>query len=468
MSHVTFDYRKGFSAYPGGRSGPTGEKAPHIDYGTSPPNKERYYTEVEMQLEWEKLWLKTWAFAGLAQDIPKVGDYFRYNLGKESFVVVRAAPGDAGIKAYYNVCAHRGNRLVHNDFGHTAGACFTCDFHGWKYHLDGSNKKIRDELIFRPEVVCDRPGLMPVSVGVWNSMIWVNPDPTPRSTLLQHLDVMPEHLQHYDFGRLRVLRDLEFCWEANWKTALDAFIEFYHADDVHPEAIPVSEMLECQYDLYGNGQSRMIIPIGYVTSRFEDRDTVNEALKMFVSIYGGNPDDYKHLKGHEWKKAMTDTKRKWGKKHGYDFFDKLTDDQVVDDWNYSPFPNMTINVFADSVLLQMFRPHATDPRKSWYNAITLCLPVSDDKTPVIDLNSFGPESFGPAGWKGEQRPARFVPKELAEFGHLLAQDVRRIPEVQKGIESNAFAGARLSESEIRIRHYLAEVDRYLGRRPWGT
>jgi phenylpropionate dioxygenase-like ring-hydroxylating dioxygenase large terminal subunit len=463
MSAVKFDYLKGFQVYPDARSGPTGEKAPYIDYGTAPPDKSRYFTQEAMKQEWEKLWMKTWAFAGLVQDVPNVGDHLRYDLGRESFIVVRAAPGDQGLRAYYNVCAHRGNRLVHNAFGHVADNCFTCDFHGWKYRLDGSNQKIRDELIFRKEVICDRPGLVPVSVGVWNSLIWVNPDPKPRLTLLEHLDVMPEHLKNYDFGRLRVLRDLEFCWEANWKTALDAFIEFYHADDVHPEAIPVSEMLECQYDLYKNGLSRMIIPIGYVTTRFEDRDTVNEALKMFVAIYGGNPDDYKHLKGYEWKKAMTDTKRKWAKKHHYDFFDNLTDDQVVDDWNYSPFPNMTINVFADSVLIQTFRPHATDPRKSYYNAITLCLPVSDDTTRVLDLNSFGPDSFGPAGWRGEERPARFTPKELSEFGYLLAQDVRRIPEVQKGLESTAFEGARLSESEIRIRHYLAEIDRCLAR-----
>jgi phenylpropionate dioxygenase-like ring-hydroxylating dioxygenase large terminal subunit len=468
MSKIEFDHLKGFQAYPGGRSGPAGEKAPYIDYGTVPPDKTRYYSHEEMELEWRRLWMKTWAFAGLAQDIPEVGDWFRYNLGKESFIVVGAPPrvGDDGLRAYYNVCAHRGKRLVLTDFGHTADKCFTCDFHGWKYNLDGINKLIRDELIFRPEVICDRPGLVPVSVGIWNSLVWVNPDPNPRLTLREHLDVMPEHLKHYDFSRLRVLRDLEFCWDANWKTALEAFNEFYHADDVHPEAVPVSETLECQYDLYRNGMSRMIIPVGYVTSRFEDRDTVSDALKMFVSVYGGNPGDFKNVKGRDWKQAMSATKRAWGRKHGYDFFDKLSDDQLVDDWNYSPFPNTTINVFPDSVLIQNFRPHATDPRKSWYNAITLCLPVSDDTTQVIDLNSFGPESFGPAGWKGEERPARYTPKELSEFGYLLAQDVRRIPEVQKGLESEAFKGSRLSESEIRTRHYLAELDRYLGRRPW--
>jgi carnitine monooxygenase subunit len=465
MQKPTFDYRRGFEAYPDNRSGATGAKAPYVDHGTSPPDKTRYFSKEEAALEWQHLWMKTWAFAGLAQDVPDVGDYLRYNLGKESFVVVRTTPGAQGIRAFYNVCPHRGNRLVHNDFGHTNNHCFTCDFHGWKYRLDGTNQEIRDELIFRPEVIRDRPGLTEVSCSVWNSLIFVNPDPKPEKTLLEHLDVIPQHLAPYDFSLLRVLRDLEFCWDANWKTAVDAFVEFYHADDVHPEAVAVSETLECQYDLYANGISRMIIPMGYVTSRFEDRDTVNEYLKMFVSVYGGNPDDYRHLKGHEYKKAMTDTKRKWGRKHGYPFFDKLTDDQVVDDWNYFPFPNMTVNVFADSVLLQIFRPHATDPSKSWYSAITLCLPVADDETPVLDVNSFGPESMGPKGWKGEERPARVVPKEIAEFGYLLAQDVRRVPEVQKGIESDCFKGARLSESEVRIRHYLAEIDRCIGRKP---
>jgi phenylpropionate dioxygenase-like ring-hydroxylating dioxygenase large terminal subunit len=463
MAKVMYDYKTGFVAYPENRSGPTGAKAPYVDHGTNPPDRTRYFSKDEADLEWQHLWTKVWAFAGLAQDIPQVGDYLRYNLGKESFLVVRNAPGDAGVKAYYNVCPHRGNRLVHNDFGHTNNNCFNCDFHGWKYTLEGKNKEIRDEMIFRPEVIHDRPGLTEVSCSVWNSLIFVNPDPHPAKTLLEQLDVIPTHLAPYDFSKFRVLRDLEFCWDANWKTAVDAFIEFYHADEVHPEAIPVTETLECQYDLYKNGVSRMIIPIGYVTSRFEDRDTVNEYLKMFVAVYGGNPEDYKHLKGWDYKKALTDTKRKWGKKHGYPYFDQLTDDQIVDDWNYFPFPNMTINAFADSILLQIFRPHPTDPRKSYYNAITLCLPVADEETPVLDLNSFGPESMGPKGWKGEERPARFVPKELSEFGYILAQDVRRIPEVQKGIESDAFKGARLSESENRIRHYLAEIDRLIGR-----
>ncbi len=168
-------------AYPDRRSGPTGEKAPYIDHGTSPPDRTRYFSQSEADLEWQHVWTKVWAFAGLTQDIPNVGDYLRYNLGKESFIVVRNVPGDAGVKAYYNVCPHRGNRLVHNDFGHASNNCFTCDFHGWKYTLEGKNQEIRDEVIFRPEVIRDRPGLTQVSCSVWNGLIFVNRRPQPEA-----------------------------------------------------------------------------------------------------------------------------------------------------------------------------------------------------------------------------------------------------------------------------------------------
>lgn len=459
---VKFNYKEGFVSYPEAKGDDPAAKAPYRDHGTGMPDKTRYFSKEEAGLEWEKLWMKSWAIAGIAQDVPEIGDYFRYDLGRESFIVVRTGDGNSDIKAFYNVCPHRGNRVVHNEFGHLAEQCFTCDFHGWQYNLDGTNKLIRDEILFREEVICDRPGLTEVSCDVWQSLVFVNPDPN-AGPLLDHLGVMPEHLKDYEFDKLRVLRDVFVKWDANWKTAQDAFVEFYHADDVHPEAIPLSETFENQYDLYDKGISRMVIRNGYVSNRFDDRDTVNEGLEMFVTVYGGNVEDYKHLKGFEYNKALADTKRKWGKKHGYDFFDKLTDDQVTDDWNYHVFPNATINVFADTVLLQIFRPHPTNPSKSIYNVITLCLPVSDDVSVVLDTNQFGPSSMSPPGWKGEERPARVHAKTLEDLGYLLAQDARRVPEVQRGIESRSFKGARLSESEIRIRHYLAEIDKYIGR-----
>jgi carnitine monooxygenase subunit len=449
-----------FIVYPDADPKGTAAKAPYIDYGTARLDVTGHHSREAMEAEWRSFWTKTWWFAGLAHDLPEIGDYFSVDMGRESFVVARHGKCAEDVHAFYNVCPHRGNQLVQNEFGHVNGGCFQCDFHGWQFRLDGSNAKIRDETIFRPEAIAHRPGLTPVRCEVWNSLVFLNMDPN-AGPLLEHLDVIPEHLNAYPFEKYRVIRDIEVVWDANWKTALDAFVEFYHADDVHPQVLPFSETLACQYDLYDKGVSRMIIPLGYAPVGLPDRDSVSDMLKMFLQFFGGNPDDYKHLKGYEYKSAVMATKRKWAKINGYAFFDNLTDDQVVDDWNYHIFPNVTLNVFSDSLLIQVFRPHRTDPAKSHYEAISLCLPVPNTPFHVMDPGSFGPEAVSPPGWDGLVRPPRVKPEKLEDFGSVLSQDARRVPAVQKGVSSAAFKGYVLSESEIRIRHYLAELERYL-------
>jgi phenylpropionate dioxygenase-like ring-hydroxylating dioxygenase large terminal subunit len=453
-----------FVVYPDAPPDSPDAKAPFVDHGTGPIDKTRYFSKEEAELEWERMWTKSWQFAGIAHDIPQVGDYFKIDIGRESVIVIRTGEGPEEIAAYYNVCPHRANRLAHSDFGSVGeDGCFRCDFHGWQFDVQGKNVGIKDEHLFRPEVIAHRPGLKPLRCGVWNSLIFVSMAPEGIS-LAEHLDVMPAHMKDYPIDKFRVISDMEVCWDANWKTALDAFVEFYHADDVHPEVLPFSETLECQYDLYGRGLSRMIIPNGYVTSRFEDRETVNELLKAFIRFYGGNPDDYAHLKGHEYWKALADTKRKWGKRHGYDHFDQFGDRRVTDDWNYYVFPNITINFFMEALLIQCFRPHPTDPEKSYYRVISMNLPVAGSSECVVDIASIGPEATSEPGWDGAIRPAIRHPVEVEEFGAVLAQDARRVPEVQKGLRSRAYDGYLLCESENRIRHYLAELDTYLGRR----
>ena len=83
-----------------------------------------------MQLEWEHLWPRVWLLAGVVSDIPEEGDYSTFAIGAEEIMLVRQA--DASIKAFYNVCPHRGNKLALNDRGSVAQ--FTCAFHGWQFH----------------------------------------------------------------------------------------------------------------------------------------------------------------------------------------------------------------------------------------------------------------------------------------------------------------------------------------------
>lgn len=460
-----YDRKTGFVVYPDAKPGDPGRKAEFIDHGGRPIDPLRYYSKDEAELEWERMWTQTWQFAGLTHDLAEVGDYFMIEIGRESIIVVRTGEGDQGVRAYFNVCPHRGNRVVHQRFGSLgAKGCFQCDFHGWKFDREGQNIEIKDEVIFRPETIAHRPGLKELRCGVWNSLVFISMAPDGIS-LDEHLNVMREHMDVFPLEKFRVIGDFETVWDANWKVALDAFIEFYHADEVHPEVIPFSATHETQYDLYDNGLSRMIIPYGFVSGRHEDRDTVNPFLQMYIQFFGADPADYADVKGFEYWKALADAKRKWGERHGYtDFFDQLDDRRMTDDWNYFVFPNITINYFAEALLIQIFRPHPTDPEKSFYRAISLNLPVPGSQESVVDIASIGPSATSEPGWDGSVRPEVRAPQCLEDFGAVLAQDAMRVPLVQKGIRSRAFDGILLGDSEIRIRHYLAEVDRYLGRR----
>ncbi|MYH16609.1 MAG: aromatic ring-hydroxylating dioxygenase subunit alpha [Gammaproteobacteria bacterium] len=468
--NAEYDYREGYVSYPSRASeGNIEQKADYIDYGTDRPSKDRYLSSEEWALEWEHVFRKTWLVAGVTMDLPSKGSYLKYDIGPESFVVVQTGETEADLKAYFNVCPHRGNQLVRDDFG-TMGENFYCTFHGWKFDLDGNNIKVKNREIFREEVLSGPLCLKKVRCEVWNSIIFINIDGEARP-LVEYLDVIPDHLKAYPFGEFRVLRDFEADWPANWKTAMDAFIEFYHSEDVHPELRPVMTTInDVQYDLYENGMSRMFLELGNAPLCWPDREAVNDAQKAFIELYGGSPEKYEGLKGYEYKSALVETKREWGRKHGYGFFDLLTDDQITDDWNYHLFPNVTLNCFSDGLLIQQWKPHPTDPNLSYYWALTLCLPVSDPEIRVMDINNFGPDSFGPPGWDGSERPDRDKPRwgvpedcNSQVWGHVLWQDAQRVPNVHKGMMSEAFEGPLLSEAEVRIRHYQAEIDRLIGR-----
>jgi carnitine monooxygenase subunit len=456
-----YTFEKGYVVYPDDTSGEIGKKAPYVDHGAGLIPPERYYSKEEADLEWEKMWTKVWTFAGVAQDLKEVGDYFTYDLGPESFIVIRSAPDT--IKAFYNVCPHRANRLLYDAMGHIdpATSSIYCIFHGWRFDIDGSTKEIKDEHLFHKETLAGMDGLKEVRCEVWNSLVFINMDPDAMP-LEQYLDVIPEHLKNYDMSLTRVYNEMRGVIDANWKVGLEAFIEFYHSDDTHPQALPISATLKTQYDLYKNGMSRMIIPQGYSGDRSQNPDEVTDILKGYVAFFGGNNDDYKDLKGQEYRKALCDTMRKWGDRNGYtEMFNKLTDDQVCDDWNYHVFPTITLNMFSWGVLIQSWTPHPTDPEKHRYRALSMLLPVKDTNQHLMDPASYAVS--GEKGWSGEERSPIHYPQTPDEWGTLLKQDMERVPKVQEGIRSRSYDGHRLCESENRLRHYLVEIDKYLGR-----
>jgi len=448
--------------FPGTNSHPLNDDAeagsaealhPYVDNGGGIVSPERNFDPQLAKAEWENLWCRIWQLAGLASDIPNVGDYFKYEVGPESFIITRTGTGSEDIAAYYNVCQHRGNRLVMDDFGSVDH--FTCAFHTWQWNLDGSLKQITDRETFRPELVADDPPLTPVRCEIWDGFVFINMD-EDAEPLLDYLDPLPEHLKAYNFADMKIIKDLETPWPCNWKIAHDAFVEVYHVHAVHPEILPFFNDYEVQWDTYRNGHSRQLLKFGEISHRFEDQGSVNPGLAALLEEVNVDPQDFPNDPDGSRRLIQT-AKRAKAERLGLDY-SGFTDNQLTDDWNYGLFPNITFNAHPEGLLIQRFRPHPRDPEQMTYDLMVLFHPVDD---PTFKVPAYMGVEDG-VDISGKVRPERrFIAHGQDGLGDVISQDARMMGYVQAGVNSRGYGGARYSEMEQQLRHWHKEWDRYI-------
>jgi phenylpropionate dioxygenase-like ring-hydroxylating dioxygenase large terminal subunit len=427
-------------------------KRPDVDNGLRVPDPSRYFSREYMEREWQLMWPRIWLLAGVSSDIPEEGDYFTFEHGREEFLVVRQA--DGGIKAFYNVCPHRGNRVALNERGSVAQ--FTCAFHGWQFHCDGRLKCITDEHTFAPELIRDRPSMTEIRCDVLGGIIFVNMD-GKAPPLREALGIPPEYIENYQIDRMHVVHHVRTQWAANWKTGVDAFYETYHLPYVHPQTQGVMEDFS-QYDLYPNGGSRMIVPLCVKSHRVSDQDSVDAGLRFMMQDAGMNPDEFRGS-AHEVREAIQKSKRERARRLGLTHYDKLTDGQLTDSWATGLFPNVQMGMHPEGVFIMRFVPHATDPEIFYYDTMILYRHVDDPNYTV-------PAWMGlPEGTDvtGSTRPnvKRVPPGEPPGLGDVLDQDSELLPVVQKGLRSRGFRGPLWGDQEQRVRHFHRELDRYI-------
>jgi phenylpropionate dioxygenase-like ring-hydroxylating dioxygenase large terminal subunit len=426
-------------------------KQPDIDHGVAVVDKTRYYSREFMQREADQVWARAWLLAGVVADIPNVGDFFVFDVGIESIIVTRT---DEGIKAFYNVCSHRGNRLVTAQRGNKK--VFVCPFHSWSFNNDGALRHVTDRATFRNEVLCHNPGLVPVNCDEKAGIIFINMSANPPP-LEQGLGLPPGYLEAYNIDRMRVVRHVSSEWDANWKIGVEAFYESYHLHAVHPETRGIMGDLNVQYDLYPGGASRMIVPLGQPSPRMSDQETVNEGLQAMLQDAGVDPGSFTGS-ARDVRRAIQVSKRARAEELGLDYA-RLEDGQLSDSWATGLFPNVQIGCHPEGVFIMRFLPHATDPEKFYYDTMTLIFPADDP-------NYTAPAWMGlpdDTDLTGNVRPAceHFSSDEDANLGAVLSQDSELLPVVQRGLHSRGFKGQLWGEQEQRLRHFHAELDRYL-------
>ncbi|MGB8691877.1 MAG: aromatic ring-hydroxylating dioxygenase subunit alpha [Steroidobacteraceae bacterium] len=427
-------------------------KQPNIDNGIDVPDPSRYYSADYMRKEWELMWPRVWLLAGVTPDIPEDGDYTVFELGHEEFIVVRQA--DHSIKAFYNACPHRGNRVCLNERGSVPR--FTCAFHGWQFSCAGKLEKITDEATYDRRLIAHRPGLREVRCDSIGGLIFINMD-GKAPALREWIGLPPGYIENYEIEAMHVVRHVRSEWRANWKTGVDAFYETYHLPHIHPQTQGVMEDFS-QYDLYPNGFSRMIVPIGVKSHRVADQNSVDPYQQYMMQEAGIDPATFKGS-AHEVRVAIQKAKRERGKRFGLKYYDRLSDGQLTDSWATGYFPNVQIGMHPEGVFIMRFLPHPTDPERFFYDNMTMFRYIPDPSCTV-------PGWMGlPKGMdvSGATRPdIEHIPADVKpDLGEVLNQDIELVAAVQRGSKSRGFRGPLWSEQEQRVRHFHRELDRYI-------
>jgi Rieske 2Fe-2S family protein len=205
-----------------------------------------YYSDVTFALEKERIFCREWLCAAREEQVPKPGDHLVLDIAGESILIVRNRQGV--LRAFYNVCRHRGSRLCRPDQGPQTGAAvqggviagrsILCPYHQWAYDLDG-------HLIAAPHLA-DVPGfdksgisLHPVGVECWGGFIFVHLTPSEAQPFAEQLGAIATRIQRYPLTELRIAHTITYAVAANWKAICENYNECYHCGGVHPELCAV-------------------------------------------------------------------------------------------------------------------------------------------------------------------------------------------------------------------------------------
>lgn len=194
----------------------------------------QWLTPDHLDLAREKIFRRSWLIVGRTADVPEKGSYVVFDMPtfNTSLLVIRGS--DNRVRAFHNICRHRGNKLVRGGTG--CRPAFMCGFHGWTYSPEGTLEVVTDEHQFR-DLDKSTLGLIPVTTELWEGFIFVNFDQRPRETLAEWLGDMFSEYRGY-FDRHEKIARYRVELKANWHLGMNSFSEGYHTLFLHRNTVP--------------------------------------------------------------------------------------------------------------------------------------------------------------------------------------------------------------------------------------
>jgi phenylpropionate dioxygenase-like ring-hydroxylating dioxygenase large terminal subunit len=431
---------------------------------------EAFLSPEYAKAEAEKLWAKVWQMAGRVEELPEVGSYITYDILDESFLIVRTAADT--IKAFYNVCPHRGRRLVNTpeDENRAGGKKqrFVCGFHGWTFDLEGKNTYILDPQDWKGALTEDRTSLTEVKVDTWGGWIYINMDPNAEP-LLDFLGDAARILDPFELQKMRYKWRQWVIYPSNWKTALEAFMEPYHVAGTHSQLLKYGEFYAYSKAYGWHG-----------VSGFDERDpALRKAGGTSVTRAGGTKGVDPRISTYQLARenyetvnyaASTETLVNAAKRLVDELPEGTSGPDVVRHWLAQAraddakrgvvWPTMTPEQQSEAGLAWHIFPNASVLQGVTFALCYRARPYGDDPNQCI-FESYAIERYP----EGQEPKTEWVYAEptAEKWGSVLAQDFANMKWVQKGMKSRGFRGPLPNpHQERKITNFHRNLAKYMG------
>jgi Rieske 2Fe-2S family protein len=365
--------------------------------GPRTPDGSVYWDPSVLELELERLFGRNWLCVAREEDLPAPGAFLTRSIGAESLLFTRGA--DATFRGFYNLCRHRGTRVVTEADG-AGRRTFVCPYHAWTYDLAGRLIAARH---MEPREGFDRAeyGLYPVRVETWGGFVWANLD--ERSPPLgAGLGSFFEKFSHYAFHDLRRAARQEYDVEANWKVLVENFSECYHCAPVHPNLNRITPYTTGANDLtFHPREGRSRAAGGYMTFAGDYRSMTRSGYTARPPLPGATGEDRARV------------------------------------YYYVLFPNLFFSLHPDYLMVH----------RVW--------PISPSRSRVENEFYFAPEAVAAPGFDPQDA--------VELWDEINRQDWHVCELAQAGAASHAWHGGPYSDRETMVREFDLLVEEEMAR-----
>ena len=428
---------------------------PDVPFEITDPERippQRYYSDVFFELERERLWPHVWQMACRLEQIQHVGDYIEYtNLGK-SVIVVRTRDG---VRAFHNACRHRGVQLA-SGHGNCKQQGFICPFHGWRWNIEGKNTFVYGRHLFSEHQLDPADlALAPCRVEEWGGCAFINLD-DDAPPLLDYLGPVAEKLDKYQVGKLRAEWWYATELPANWKIAMEAFMEGYHTMRTHPQLHNVAPALFA--GMYGQDTGGVGSP---ANPNLSVRDNILAQVELMRRLSEGMA-GMCHAKDLETAEGLVDVDLPDDPNQAVMAWYGLLGAEVVRQGRARGEPTPDLNALAASDPARgveyLFPHYFLLPYLSSFSAYRV-RPLGPERC-LFELWSL---TLFPEGAEPEPVLEPVVlPHDSPRFPPIPQQDYANIPRQQIGLHAEGFEFMRLSRDiEGLISNYQRVIDGYL-------